>query len=221
MPRPMWISGEVTSIPSFTRSGRPRESFRSSSPSGRTFTAFRVSRSTAGPGIAPDHRGVTEPARVRTLFADMSRRSLLVLLCVLALALAGCSSGSDSSEGGGGTNGTGGGTTAGAAEGEGGETSGEGDGEASGGQDGGTGDGAATGEAEAAAVLLTVAETSLGQILVDGRGHTVYLFTPDKVGKKSVCTGPCTEVWIPASAGRRAGGRGRCRRVAHRDDQPS
>lgn len=123
----------------------------------------------------------------------MSRRSLLVLLCVLALALAGCSSGSDSSEGGGGTNGTGGGATGG----EGGETSGEDDGQAAGGQDGGTGDGAATGEAEAAAVLLTVAETSLGQILVDGRGHTVYLFTPDNVGKKSVCTGPCTEVWVP------------------------
>ena len=136
----------------------------------------------------------------------MSARSLLVLLCVLALALAGCSGGSDSSEGGGGTTGTGGATTA---DGEGGEASGEGDGEASGGQDGGTSDGAATGEAEAPAVLLAVAETSLGQILADGRGHTVYLFTPDKVGKKSVCTGPCTEVWIPLRPdGEQAGGEG-------------
>jgi predicted lipoprotein with Yx(FWY)xxD motif len=126
----------------------------------------------------------------------MTTRSLLVLLSVLALALAGCSSGSDSSEGSGGTNGAGGATT-GTVGGEGGEASGEGDGEASGGQTGGTGDGAATCEADASAFLLTVAETSLGPILADGRGHTVYLFTPDKVGKKSVCTGPCTQVWIP------------------------
>ena len=40
--RPMWMSGEVTSIPSFTRSGRPSSSFASSPPSGRTSTAFRV-----------------------------------------------------------------------------------------------------------------------------------------------------------------------------------
>ena len=33
----------VTSIPSFTRSGRPSASFRSSAPSGRTLTALRVS----------------------------------------------------------------------------------------------------------------------------------------------------------------------------------
>src|SRR5919198_3446811 len=43
MPRPTWMSGDVTSIPSFTRSGRPSASLRSSSPSGRTCTAFRVS----------------------------------------------------------------------------------------------------------------------------------------------------------------------------------
>src|SRR5437763_684752 len=40
--RPMWMSGEVTSIPSFTRSGRPSFSFASRPPSGRTSTAFRV-----------------------------------------------------------------------------------------------------------------------------------------------------------------------------------
>src|SRR5919106_2702379 len=39
---PMWISGAVGSMPSLTRSGRPRVSLRSSSPSGRTWTAFRV-----------------------------------------------------------------------------------------------------------------------------------------------------------------------------------
>src|SRR5439155_22868254 len=40
--RPMWMSGEVTSIPSFTLSGRPSFSFASSPPSGSTSTAFRV-----------------------------------------------------------------------------------------------------------------------------------------------------------------------------------
>ena len=32
MPRPTWMSGDVTSIPSFTRSGRPSASFASSAP---------------------------------------------------------------------------------------------------------------------------------------------------------------------------------------------
>src|SRR5205807_2006271 len=39
----MWMSGEVTSMPNLTRSGRPSSSFASSPPSGRTSTAFRVS----------------------------------------------------------------------------------------------------------------------------------------------------------------------------------
>src|SRR3954453_17308274 len=43
MPRPMWMSGDVTSIPNFTRSCPPVPSFFSSSPAGRTSTALRVS----------------------------------------------------------------------------------------------------------------------------------------------------------------------------------
>src|SRR5215210_826990 len=43
IPRPTWMSGEVTSMPSFTRSGRPASSFFSSPPSGSTWTALRVS----------------------------------------------------------------------------------------------------------------------------------------------------------------------------------
>src|SRR5262249_26602268 len=51
--RPTWMSGEVTSIPSFTRSGRPSASFASSAPSGRTSTALRVrSRSMAAATLA-------------------------------------------------------------------------------------------------------------------------------------------------------------------------
>ena len=40
--RPMWMSGEVTSIPSLTRNGRPSFSLASSPPSGSTSTALRV-----------------------------------------------------------------------------------------------------------------------------------------------------------------------------------
>src|SRR5215213_5430530 len=36
------MSGDVTSMPSLTRSGRPSASLRSSSPSGKTWTAFLV-----------------------------------------------------------------------------------------------------------------------------------------------------------------------------------
>src|SRR5919108_2892888 len=39
---PRWMSGVVGSTPSFTRSGRPFASWRSSSPSGSASTAFRV-----------------------------------------------------------------------------------------------------------------------------------------------------------------------------------
>src|SRR5436190_7656227 len=44
--RPTWMSGEVTSIPSLTRSGRPSSSFSSSAPLGSTSTALRVSSGT-------------------------------------------------------------------------------------------------------------------------------------------------------------------------------
>src|SRR6266566_7424161 len=44
--RPIWMSGEVTSIPSLTRSGRPSFSFSSSAPFGSTSTALRVSSET-------------------------------------------------------------------------------------------------------------------------------------------------------------------------------
>src|SRR3970040_304085 len=43
IPRPTWMSGDVTSMPSFTRSGLPSASFASSAPAGRRWTAFRVS----------------------------------------------------------------------------------------------------------------------------------------------------------------------------------
>src|SRR5919202_4920210 len=54
-PRPTWMSGEVTSMPSLTRSGRPSASLRSSSPFGRTSTSFVVS-CWIGPDKAVDCR---------------------------------------------------------------------------------------------------------------------------------------------------------------------
>src|SRR5918994_55546 len=47
---PRWMSGVVGSTPSFTRSGRPFASWRSSSPSGSASTAFRVRNRVAPPG---------------------------------------------------------------------------------------------------------------------------------------------------------------------------
>jgi predicted lipoprotein with Yx(FWY)xxD motif len=41
--------------------------------------------------------------------------------------------------------------------------------------------------------------TSLGTILVDGKGKTVYDFAADK-GTTSACTGSCASVWPPVKA---------------------
>jgi predicted lipoprotein with Yx(FWY)xxD motif len=38
--------------------------------------------------------------------------------------------------------------------------------------------------------------TSLGTILVDAKGHTLYLFMKDKNGK-SACSGACAKAWPP------------------------
>jgi predicted lipoprotein with Yx(FWY)xxD motif len=43
---------------------------------------------------------------------------------------------------------------------------------------------------------LEARTTALGRILVDGRGRTLYLYTPDK-GKTSVCYGKCAAAWPP------------------------
>ncbi len=38
--------------------------------------------------------------------------------------------------------------------------------------------------------------TKLGKVLVDSRGHTLYLFRKDR-NDKSSCTGPCAQFWPP------------------------
>jgi predicted lipoprotein with Yx(FWY)xxD motif len=46
---------------------------------------------------------------------------------------------------------------------------------------------------------LGVARTSLGKVLVDGTGMTVYLLTADRPGK-STCDSTCLSLWPPVPA---------------------
>ena len=43
---------------------------------------------------------------------------------------------------------------------------------------------------------IAVANSTLGRVLVDGRGRTLYLFAKDKHGK-SACTAQCAAFWPP------------------------
>jgi len=53
--------------------------------------------------------------------------------------------------------------------------------------------------ARAKAPVVSMAKTSLGRILVDAHGHTLYLFEKDKNGK-SACSGACATAWPPLIA---------------------
>jgi len=46
---------------------------------------------------------------------------------------------------------------------------------------------------------LQAATTSLGDVLVDADGRTLYVFTKD-AGGKSNCTGQCAQTWPPLTA---------------------
>jgi predicted lipoprotein with Yx(FWY)xxD motif len=59
--------------------------------------------------------------------------------------------------------------------------------------------GSATSAPPRAAAKVSVASTGLGRILVDGRGHTLYLFAKDSRGK-STCSGACAGFWPPLIA---------------------
>jgi len=41
---------------------------------------------------------------------------------------------------------------------------------------------------------VAVANTGLGEVLVDAKGRTLYVFTKDK-GDQSVCSGKCAAAW--------------------------
>jgi predicted lipoprotein with Yx(FWY)xxD motif len=54
--------------------------------------------------------------------------------------------------------------------------------------------------AAAGTAAVSVGDTSLGKVLVDGKGMTLYIFTPDG-GGKSVCNGDCAKKWPPLAGG--------------------
>ena len=58
---------------------------------------------------------------------------------------------------------------------------------------------AASNAAHARGPIVSTASTSLGPVLVDSRGHTLYLFGKDKNGN-SACTGMCATFWPPLIA---------------------
>ena len=60
--------------------------------------------------------------------------------------------------------------------------------------------------ADAATLTLAMADSSLGSILVDGKGMTLYLFTKD-TKNTSNCSGPCLVAW-PALYGTPTAGKG-------------
>jgi predicted lipoprotein with Yx(FWY)xxD motif len=49
---------------------------------------------------------------------------------------------------------------------------------------------------DAPAKVSVAAAPSLGKVLVDVKGETLYMFTKDKNGK-SACTGSCLKFWVP------------------------
>jgi len=54
----------------------------------------------------------------------------------------------------------------------------------------------ATHAAQAKAAVVSTAKTSLGRIIVNSNGHTLYLFGKDRNGK-SACSGQCAVFWPP------------------------
>src|SRR3954470_1848118 len=79
IPRPTWMSGEATSMPSLTRSCRPVASFFSSSPFGRTSTAFRVSSSIGTAQTIEPEWGTGRMTHVHRDLAHLSDEALVAL----------------------------------------------------------------------------------------------------------------------------------------------
>jgi predicted lipoprotein with Yx(FWY)xxD motif len=57
----------------------------------------------------------------------------------------------------------------------------------------------ASSHSSAARPTVSAASSGLGRILVDGRGHTLYLFAKDTRGR-STCAGACAAAWPPLIA---------------------
>lgn len=50
--------------------------------------------------------------------------------------------------------------------------------------------------ASGSGVTVTMGSTDLGDVMVDGEGNTLYVFTPDGTGEPT-CTGSCADAWPP------------------------
>lgn len=57
-------------------------------------------------------------------------------------------------------------------------------------------DGATAGDEDMGEATVAVASSDLGDIVVDGEGRTLYLFTPDEQGDPT-CTDDCAAAWPP------------------------
>jgi predicted lipoprotein with Yx(FWY)xxD motif len=66
----------------------------------------------------------------------------------------------------------------------------------------GVGVASAASTSPSAAAKVSVASTGLGRVLVDGRGHTLYLFAKD-TREKSTCNGACAAFWPPLITARK------------------
>jgi predicted lipoprotein with Yx(FWY)xxD motif len=67
---------------------------------------------------------------------------------------------------------------------------------------------ASSSHSRATGALVALRKAALGTILVDGRGHTLYLFEKDR-NSVSTCTSACAKYWPPlTSHGRPPAGKG-------------
>jgi predicted lipoprotein with Yx(FWY)xxD motif len=75
-------------------------------------------------------------------------------------------------------------------------------GSGSGGYGGSAGSGSSSGGSSAASgAALATSDSSLGTVVVDGHGRTVYVFDKDTAGSgKSACTGACVANWPAVTA---------------------
>ena len=63
----------------------------------------------------------------------------------------------------------------------------------------GLGTASAASSSASSSTAVSTAKTGLGKIIVNGRGHTLYLFEKDKRGR-SACSGSCAGYWPPLIA---------------------
>ncbi len=59
--------------------------------------------------------------------------------------------------------------------------------------------GALAGNAKQSSATISLHSTKLGPVLVNSKGHTIYLFMKDRSGKSS-CAGQCAQFWPPLVA---------------------